>query len=83
MPPPVDPVLQTMQERNSIQVGANTGQRLKSCEVMPEVVASDTTLNSECRIAERPGYTSHQVSSTAMNTTLTARTEKLALDSTS
>src|ERR1700722_8791665 len=28
MPPPIEPVLQRMQERNSIQMGANTGQRV-------------------------------------------------------
>ena len=51
MPPPVEPVLQTMQDRNSIQVGANTGHLPKSCEVSPEVVANETTLNSAWRSA--------------------------------
>src|SRR5450755_4367448 len=28
MPPPIEPVLQRMQDRNNIQIGANTGQRV-------------------------------------------------------
>src|SRR6185312_10062990 len=55
MPPPVEPVLQTMQDRNSIQVGANTGHLPKDCEVSPEVVANETTLNSAWRIDVMPG----------------------------
>ena len=49
MPPPLDPVLQTMPERKSIQMGANTGHVVKPAGptvAHPVVVASDTTLKA-------------------------------------
>src|SRR6185312_4527024 len=49
MPPPVEPVLQTMHVRKSIQIGAKTGHCSKSCETKPEVVAIEMTLNVEWR----------------------------------
>ncbi len=49
MPPPVEPVLQTMPDRNSIQMGANTGhvREVRAADrSQPVVVASETTLNA-------------------------------------
>ena len=46
IPPPAEPVLQIMQDRNSIQNGANTGQPSKSWVTSPVVVAIDTTLKA-------------------------------------
>ena len=49
MPPPVEPVLQTMQLRNSIQIGREHRPLSKSCETKPVVVAIEMTLNAACR----------------------------------
>src|SRR5579872_1867251 len=78
MPPPADPVLQMMQERKSIQMGAKTGQLSVFWVVSPVVVAIDTTLNAACRSdTAKLGYVECQYSSVAMPATLKPRTMRM------
>ena len=82
MPPPVEPVLHKMQDKNNIHTGAKIGQRSQFSVAKPVVEATDTTANVAWRKdVPKLAYEPFQVKSPAMNTMLIASIATIALAS--